>query len=135
MTAPRLRQHTDGRIALYDPTDSAPPSVQPRPWRRVLPEPTWGNDWPRRLTDAEVHGEGWSEAALVALPEPVVTMPVAWSATAKCGPVTARCFADGTPQINSGVQSYRDPADARRYAAGLLAAADWCDRYQRGETP
>ena len=36
--------------------------------RCALPEPTWGIDvgGPHRLTDAEVHGEDWSEAVLVA---------------------------------------------------------------------
>lgn len=133
MTAPRLRQHADGRVALRFATEGCRAG-----WLVITERPYAAGGLPlvqRDRTDADVHGEGWSDAALVALPEPVVTTPVAWSRTAKCGPVTARCFADGAPQINSGVQSYRDPPDARRYAAGLLAAADWCDRYQRGETP
>lgn len=64
MSAPRFRQHTDGQLVLHD---RSPELIlllggQSPPWW-IIRGPVY--DGYQRLTDAEVHGEGWSEAVLV----------------------------------------------------------------------
>ena len=59
MSAPRFCQHTDGRTAVLH--------VGWEEWFVLAPSSKWGC---RTRWEADVTGDGWSEAVLVPLPEP-----------------------------------------------------------------
>lgn len=134
MTAPRFRQHTDGRLAIRWP-----------------PGTTWfvfANRFDPDLEHpAQMHGEDWSEAVLVALPEPEVTSLVCGCGQAPdgapseggCSPgcmepetVTFSGVVDvdlGAPEggiyVTDGLypDEASSPDHVREVAAALLAAA------------
>jgi hypothetical protein len=81
MTAPRFRQHTDGRTAVLH--------VGWEKWFVYAPSSKRGC---RTWWEADVTGEGWSEAVLVVLPEPEVT-----SLVCGCGQAP-----DGAPGYGGG---------------------------------
>lgn len=159
MTEPlRFRAHTDGRVVVHDevPRDAlhrlCPDDLAEVLWRRYGQRP-WRLCWPSvaddldgRLTEAEVHGAGWSEPVLVVLPDPVVTARVCGCGVPPEGaPYVAGCSAECMTPALIGFDSDRvtvDPQDraihdgsgesytadgARRLAAALLAGARYLD--------
>lgn len=131
MTAPRLRQHTDGRQLAVQLRRG------PRWYWRVI---IWSDDHDAALyawtaSDEEVHGEGWSEAALVALPEPVDVPDSLYPRVAFPSGVKAHHRGDGDCYIAGRVEGYSGPDHARATAVDLLAAALWCEQHEAGETP
>lgn len=109
---PRLRCHTaeDGTQTWY--------------WRAPLGWELLDGAGPLRLSDAETQGDGWSEVAVVVLPE---GGPVREGMT---GPAVD--FPESVSAGRWGVGMYAmgiaDPASTRALAASLLAAADASER-------
>ena len=112
--APRVKVHEDGRIAVRGTG---------APWLIVTPCGWFVDVDDERDADYSwvvgVSGPGWRDAAVVPLPEPYPDQPI-WEVG--FGMVSADCpevFIDDRPLV---------PAQARQYAAALLAAADEVDR-------
>lgn len=100
--APRVKVHEDGSCVVRGK----------RFWCGIK-----ANGW--AMLDPDVSGPGWRDAAVVPLPEPYPDQPI-WEVGS--GMVSADCpevFIDDRPLA---------PAQARQYAAALLAAADEVDR-------
>lgn len=113
----RLRQHTDGRVAV---------SCDPDAWRIVDANATW-TIWG---CDSDVTGDGWDELFVAELASPtdeiVTTVGVH---RARFGPVEAHAL-PGSPWdsgMSNDVCSW-NAAAARSTASALVAAAAWVER-------
>lgn len=119
MSLPRIRRHTDGRVALWTGrSDRYPWHVSPPPGRDVLPAAVAGIGLCRHVSDEDVSGEGWSELIAVELPEPA-------EVDGDIATFGGHCISAGADP--NAVEAWR------RYAGHCAAIAAWGERPPGGD--